>query len=93
MYFDTFVVPVTFRFQPGERATRLIVVFGRSQTEMAFTADDARRRVLDLSSRLGVDRLPQVARETDDSTPGEIGTYVVNREGMPIAAEIVMRSR
>jgi hypothetical protein len=32
-----------------------------------------------------------IVRERDDVTPGEIGTYVVNRLGMPLATEIVLR--
>ena len=30
--------------------------------------------------------------EVDDSTPGEIGVYVVSRSGGPVAAEIVFGS-
>ena len=90
---EPFVVPGTVRFVPGEQATRLIVVFGRSQTEMAASAERAQQRLSDLGNRLGNDGGPQIVRESDDETPGEIGTYVVNREGMPLATELVLRSR
>ena len=90
---ETFVVPTKLQFLPGEQNLRLIVVFARSQTEMADSVEGARNRLLDLSLRVGRDRLPQIIRETDDTTSGEIGTYVVNREGMPVVAELSLRGR
>jgi hypothetical protein len=90
---EPFVSARLVRFEVGERAPRLIVVFGRSQTEMASSANHARQRLTDLSSRMGRDRLPQIIRESDDTTAGEVGTYVVNREGMPVATEIALRRR
>ena len=33
-----------------------------------------------------------IVRQTDDSTPGEIGTYVMNRDG-GVSAEVVFRAR
>jgi hypothetical protein len=89
---NPFVVPGTVRFVPGEQAAHVTVVFGRSQTEMADSAGHARQRLGDLGSRLGKDGRPQIVKESDDKTPGEIGTYVVNREGAPVAVEIVLRS-
>ena len=89
---ETFRVPGTFRFGSVERTSRLIVVFARSQTEIPNSADSARDRLLDLTSRVGRDGLPQISREFDDVTPAESGTYVVNREGMPVAAEIILRA-
>jgi hypothetical protein len=90
---ETFVVPTKLQSLGAEQNLRLIIVFARSQTEMAGSVESARNRLLDLGSRVGRDRLPQIIRETDDTTPGEIGTYVVNREGMPVAAELSLRGR
>jgi hypothetical protein len=90
---EPFVVPAKLQSVPGEQQLRFIVVFGRSQTEMAGTAASARRRLIDLSSRVGRDGTSQIIRETDDATPRAIGTYVVNREGMPVAAEVTLPGR
>jgi hypothetical protein len=90
---ETFVVPTKLQFLHAEQNLRLIIVFARSQTEMAASVESARNRLLDLGSRVGRDRLPQIIRATDDTTSGEIGTYVVNREGMPVAAELSLWGR
>ena len=90
---EPFVVPRKLRFVSGDKAARFVVVFGRSQTEMASSRDSALDRLRDLGSRIGKDGTPQILREVDDATPGEIGTYVVNRQGSPLAAEIVLRAR
>jgi hypothetical protein len=85
-------VPDIRQLQPTGKTTRFIVVFGRSQTEQAGSADGAKERLRDLTSRVGQDGLPQIIRESDVTTLGEFGTYVVNREGMPLAAEIVLQA-
>ena len=50
----------------------------------------AQRRLADLSARTGPDGARLIVRESDDVTPGEIGTYIVNRRGMPLATQIVL---
>ena len=89
----TFVVPGSFTFRPGDQASRLIIVFARSQTEVPSTPPGAAERLSDLGSRAGSDGWPQIISESDDNTPGEIGVYVVNRVGMPVAAQVNLRSR
>ena len=88
---EEYVVPEKLLFVRGESPTRIVIVFGRSQTEQARDAQHARKRLEDLTIRKATGGALQLIRETDDTTPGQIGTYVVSREGSPLAAEIVLR--
>jgi hypothetical protein len=90
---EELVVPDVFEFASDAPERRLVIVWGRSQTEQAGRASGALQRLSDLSSRAGRDGAPQVVRESDHTTPGRIGTYVINREGMPVATELVFRAR
>lgn len=81
------------QFTPGESPKSLIIVFGRSETEQASSPASARRRLQQLSARADPDGARWIVGESDDVTPGEIGTYIVNRRGMPLATEIVLRSK
>jgi hypothetical protein len=90
---EELVIPDVFELAAGAPERRIIVVWGRAQTEQAGRASGARQRLSDLTSRAGRDGAPQVVRESDDTTPGQIGTYVINREGMPVATELVFRAR
>jgi hypothetical protein len=78
------------QFKSGESPSSLIIIFGRSETEQAASSASARRRLEDLSARTGPDGARLIVRESDDVTPGEIGTYIVNRRGMPLATQIVL---
>jgi len=82
-----YVVPGTFEFSAGESATHLVIVWARSQTEVAHSAHDARARVTEMTASM------PIVREVDEATPGEIGTYVVNRTDAGVVTEIVFRSR
>lgn len=84
---EVYVVPGTFEFSAGESPTHLVIVWARSQTEVAHSAHRARARVKEMTASM------PIVREVDESTPGEIGTYVVNRTGAGVVAEIVFRSR
>jgi hypothetical protein len=88
-----YVVPEKLTLKSGDTPRRLILVFGRSQTEQAMSPAHARERLQELSIRKARDGQIQVIRETDDATPGQVGTYVVSREGSPLATEIVLRAR
>jgi hypothetical protein len=79
-------VPGEFEFSSSEAAPHLILIWVRSQTEVPRDAAHARTRLLDIPWFFNN------VSETDDSTPGEIGTYVVSRSGGPVAAEIVFGS-
>jgi hypothetical protein len=87
---DEYVVPGTFEFSPNESAAHVIIVWAWSQSEVGRDPASARRRVGEMSAwhRKGV---PSIIRESDDATPGEIGTYVVNRAGGGVVAEILFR--
>ena len=78
-------VPGTFTFSSHESATRVIIVWARSQTEIAGNAADAQQRLIDMPAWM------PIVREIDDTTPGEIGTYVMNRTNAGVAAEILFR--
>ena len=86
-------VPDVFEVAADAPERRLIIVWGRSQSEQAGRAAGAEARLRDLTARVGRDGAPQIVRESDDATPGQIGTYVINREGMPLATELVFRAR
>jgi hypothetical protein len=84
---EVYVVPGVFEFATGESPTHLVIVWARSQSEVAHNAARARERVKDMPAWM------PIVRETDESTPGAIGTYVVNRTSAGVVAEIVFRSR
>jgi hypothetical protein len=90
---EELAIPDVFELAADAPERRFIIVWGRSQTEQAGRPAGAVRRLADLSSRLGRDGAPQIIRESDDVTPGQIGTYVINREGMPLATELRFRAR
>ena len=85
-------VPDIFEFAADAPARRIIIVWGRSQSEQAGSVAGAEARLRELTPRMGRDGALQIVRESDDVTPGQTGTYVINREGMPLATEIVLRS-
>jgi hypothetical protein len=80
-------VPGAFEFSKGESATHLVLVWARSQSEVAHSAARARARVKEMNAWM------PIVREIDDSTRGEVGTYVVNRRDGGVVAEIVFRAR
>jgi hypothetical protein len=84
---EVYAVPGVFEFTPSESSTHLVIVWARSQTEVAHSAARARERVKDMTAWM------PIIRESEESTPGEIGTYVVNRTDAGVVAEIVFRSR
>ena len=87
---DEYVVPGTFEFASDESAAHVVIVWAWSQSEVGRDPASARRRVSEMSAwkRNGV---AAIIRESDDATPGEIGTYVVNRAEGGVVAEILFR--
>lgn len=83
---DIYVVPGNFEFNGGDSPTHLVINWARSQSEVAHSVDRARARPKEMSSW-------PIVREVDESTPGQIGTYVINRQDAGVFAEIVFRSR
>jgi hypothetical protein len=68
-------------------AKDLVLVWAPSQTEVAHTAARARESVKEMPAGM------MIVREIDESTPGQVGTYVVNRADAGVVAEIVFRSQ
>lgn len=81
------------QFLSGASPKTVIFVFARSNTEQANSPASARSRLHHLSARTGPGGAAEIVRESDGGTPGEVGTYVVNRRGMPLATEIILRSK
>ena len=84
---QVYIVPGVFEFRSGDAAKHVVIVWARSQTEVAHSAARARARVKEMPAWMSI------VSELDESTPGEIGTYVVNRDDAGVVAEIVFRSR
>ena len=82
---EVYVVPGAFEFTSGESPTHLILVWARSQSEVAHSIERARARPREMAAW-------GLVREVEEATPGEIGTYVVNRRDGGVFAEIVFRS-
>jgi hypothetical protein len=88
-----YAVPGDGQFASSGSAKSIIILFSRSETEQANSPASARVRFAAISARKARDGSTMMVRESDDSTLGEVGTYVVNRQGGPLAIEIVLRSR
>ena len=81
-----FRVPGTFEFAAGDAAPDIIIVLARSQTEVPRDAAHARVRLGQIPTFFNN------ITETDDSTIGEIGTYVMSRTGGPTVTEVILRT-
>jgi hypothetical protein len=66
----------------------VLILFSRSQTEQVRTAAEAREKIRRLSMAIARDGALAIVQEADSSTPGQIGTYVVNRTGAQPGVEI-----
>ena len=85
-----YVVPGDLAVSSAEPATRVLVLFARAQMEQVGSAADAREKIQRLSAAIGRDGALSIVRETDDASPGQVGNYVVHREGAQAGAEIVI---
>jgi hypothetical protein len=80
-------------FELGTSPTkRLIIVWARSQTEVARDAAHAPTRLRRMTE-WAVNGRVMVVRAVDEATPGEIGNYVVNRADAGVAAEVRFAAR
>ena len=80
-------VPGTFEFSDRDDASHLVIVWVRSQTELAGDAKHALRLLVDMP------RFTSIVTEDEVRIAGEIGTYVINRNNGGVPAEIRFRSR
>jgi hypothetical protein len=83
-----YVVPGEITVPAAGSNTRVLILFARSQTEQVRTAADAREKIRRLSAAVARDGGLAIVQETDTSTPGQVGTYVVHREGAQPGVEI-----
>jgi hypothetical protein len=70
------VIPSEIAVPARRGSSSIIILFARSQMEQVGTPRQAR------------DGGPLIVAETDTTTPGQIGTYIVHREGAQPAVEI-----
>lgn len=83
-----YVVPGEITIPATGSDTRVLILFARSQTEQVRTAAQAREKIRRLSMFSARDGALAIVQEADTSTPGQVGTYVVHREGAQAGAEI-----
>ena len=77
-----YVVAGDFTVETADSATRVLVLFARSQTEQVANAIQARDKIQRLSTERAIgDGLPSIVHGVDESTPGQIGSYTVHRKG------------
>jgi hypothetical protein len=68
----------------------VILIFSRSQTEQSGSPAYARANLNRILGWMGPNG-PQIISESDDTTAGQVGAYVVNQVGNPVATEIAIR--
>jgi hypothetical protein len=83
-----FVAPAEFEVPSLGSNKRLLILFARSQTEVPPTASGSLGKIRRLLNDTARDGAPAIVRETDSSTPNELGVYVVHREGAQPGVEI-----
>jgi uncharacterized pyridoxal phosphate-containing UPF0001 family protein len=83
-----YAVPGEITVPAGGNATRVLILFARSQTEQVRTAAEAREKIRRLSLGMARDGALAIVQEADTSTPGQVGTYVVHRMGAQPGVEI-----
>ncbi|HEX6463791.1 MAG TPA: hypothetical protein VFZ98_05040 [Vicinamibacterales bacterium] len=87
-----YVVNGDFEVASVERATRVIFLFARSQTEQVNSFSAGQEKLQRIASGTASDGGPLLVREVDRSTPGQVGTYVVNRGGGQAGEEFAIAS-
>src|SRR4051812_15491367 len=85
-----YVVPGHFEVAPVERATRIIFLLARSQTEQVDSFSACQEKLQRIASRTASDGESVLVREVDRATPGQLGTYVVNRSGGQAGEELAI---
>jgi len=85
-----YVVATDFTVPRQGPEQRVLVWFARSQTEQAPNAQSAEEDIELRATEIARDGAPALVRETDKGTPGQIGNYVVHREGAQAGAVILI---
>ena len=81
-----------FEVAPVERATRIIFLLARSQTEQVDSFSACQEKLQRIARRTVSDGGSALVREVDRTTPGQVGTYVVNRSGGQTGEEFAIAS-
>jgi hypothetical protein len=87
-----YVVTGDFEVAPVERATRIIFLLARSQTEQVDSFSACQEKLQRIANRTVSDGGSVLVREVDRATPGQVGTYVVNRSGGQAGEEFTIAS-
>ena len=85
-----YVVNGDFEVAPAERATRIIFLLARSQAEQVDSFSGCQEKLQRIASRTASDGEAALVREVDRATPGQLGTYVVNRSGAQAGEEFAI---
>jgi hypothetical protein len=73
---------------PSGVAASVIILMGRSQTEMVNSASGAREKIRILAARPARGGGAVAVQETDTTSPMDTGTYVIDRDGLPTGIEV-----
>jgi hypothetical protein len=87
-----YVVAGEFQVAPLERATRIVFLLARSQSEQVVSFSGCQEKLQRIASRTDSDGEPILVREVDRVTPGQVGTYVVHRSGGQAGEEFAIAS-
>jgi hypothetical protein len=87
-----YVVNGEFEVTPVERATRIIFLLARSQTEQVDSFSGCQEKLQRIASRTASDGGSVLVREVDRATPGQVGTYLVHRNGGQAGEEFAIAS-
>lgn len=87
-----YVVSGDFEVAPEERATRIVFLLARSQTEQVDSFSACQEKLQRIASRTVSNGGSVLVREVDRATPGQVGTYVVNRSGGQAGEEFAIAS-
>ena len=87
-----YVVTRDFEVAPVERATRIIFLLARAQMEQVDSFSACQEKLQRIASRTASDGGSVLVREVDRASPGQVGTYVVNRGGGQAGEEFAIAS-
>ena len=85
-----YVTPGFIKFSLPVEDERLLVFFSRSKADLPSLNKDSVDEGA-ITKTLGPAGMKALVFETEKKNPAEVGTYVVNRQGGPIAKEIRLR--
>jgi hypothetical protein len=87
-----YVVAGEYQAAPLERATRIVFLLARSQSEQVVSFSGCQEKLQRIASRIASDGESILIREVDRATPGQVGTYVVHRSGGQAGEEFAIAS-